>query len=170
MIRKAKRNDKRHKAILQRYEEVFWLFRAFDGICLLFLKYKYILLFSGMLFNAFKMLISFGIIIFMMIIYKVQITINILVIIPILINLFLITFAVGSILMHYRVYVKDLSYIVDIVLRMLMYFSGTFYSLSQRIPWNRIQGQSVRQGKYCFIRNAAGFYREGNHGQNADYH
>ena len=95
---------------------------------------KYILLFSEMLVNAFKMLISFGMVILMMIMYKVQITSNILFIIPIMIDLFLISFAMGSILLHYGVYVKDLPYIVDIVLRMLMYFTGTFYSLAKRIP------------------------------------
>ena len=79
---------------------------------------KYILLFSEMLVNAFKMLISFGMVILMMIMYKVQITSNILFIIPIMIDLFLISFAMGSILLHYGVYVKDLPYIVDIVLRM----------------------------------------------------
>ena len=87
-----------------------------------------------MLVNAFKMLISFGMVILMMIMYKVQITSNILFIIPIMIDLFLISFAMGSILLHYGVYVKDLPYIVDIVLRMLMYFTGTFYSLAKRIP------------------------------------
>lgn len=95
---------------------------------------KYILLFAEMLVNAFKMLISFGMVILMMIMYKVQVTPNILFIIPIMIDLFLVSFAIGSILLHYGVYVKDLPYIVDIVLRMLMYFTGTFYSLAKRVP------------------------------------
>lgn len=95
---------------------------------------KYILLFAEMLVNAFKMLISFGMVILMMLLYRVSVTPKVLWIIPIMIDLFLVCFAFGAILLHYGVYVKDLPYIVDIVLRMLMYFTGTFYSLSKRIP------------------------------------
>lgn len=95
---------------------------------------KYILLFSKMLVNGFKTLISFGIVGIMMIAYRVDITINILYIVPILIDLFLVSFAVGVVFMHYGVFVRDLSYIIDIVLQMLMFMTGTFYSLSNRVP------------------------------------
>lgn len=95
---------------------------------------KYILLFSKMLVNGFKMLVSMGIIVIMMAVYRVQVTINILYIIPIMIDLFLVTFAFGLILMHYGVFVKDLSYVTEILLRMLMYMTGTFYSVAKRVP------------------------------------
>ena len=54
--------------------------------------------------------------------------------IPIFIVLFLFTFGVGSIMMHYGVYVNDLGYITGIMLQMMMYFSGVFYSVAKRIP------------------------------------
>lgn len=95
---------------------------------------KYILLLSKMFVNAFKMLVSFGIVILMMIGFHVCPTINILYFVPILAVLFLFTFGLGTILMHYGVYVSDLSYITGIVLSMMMYFTGTFYSVSKRIP------------------------------------
>lgn len=95
---------------------------------------KYILLFSKMLVNGFKTLVSFGIVILMMIIFDVAPTANVLFAIPILVVLFLFTFGVGTIMMHYGVYVSDLSYITGIVLNMLMYLTGTFYSVAKRIP------------------------------------
>ena len=87
-----------------------------------------------MLVNGFKMLISFGLAVLMMIAYKVPITINIFFMIPILLDLFLASFAIGVVLMHYGVFIRDLSYIIEIVLQMVMYITGTFYSLSNRVP------------------------------------
>lgn len=95
---------------------------------------KYILLFSKMLVNGFKMLISFGLVLIMMVVYKVHITVNILYVLPVMIDVYLVTFACGIVLMHYGVFMKDLSYITEIVLRMLVYLTGTFYSVAKRIP------------------------------------
>ena len=95
---------------------------------------KYILLFSRMLVNGFKMLISFGIVALMMLIYRIPVSVHILYIIPILFDLFLITFACGTILLHYGVFVRDLSYVTNIALRMMMYLSGIFYAVGKRIP------------------------------------
>lgn len=95
---------------------------------------KYILLLSKMFVNGFKMLVSFGVITLMMAVYRVPISINILFVPIILLVLFLFTFGVGSIMMHYGVYVNDLGYITGIVLQMMMYLSGVFYSLAKRIP------------------------------------
>lgn len=95
---------------------------------------KYIILFSKMLVNAFKMMVSFGVIVIMMIYYRVPINWNVLWVIPILLNLFLFTFGVGTIMMHYGVFVNDLGYITGIVLQMMMFLSGIFYSISKRVP------------------------------------
>ena len=95
---------------------------------------KYMLLLSKMFVNAFKMLVCFGVIIVMMIFFKVPLSLYIIWAIPIVVILFLITFGVGLILMHYGVYVNDLGYITGIVLSMLMYFTGTFYSVAKRVP------------------------------------
>lgn len=95
---------------------------------------KFILYFARMLVNGFKMLVSFAVVVGMMVVFRVPISINIVYFIPIMIVFFLFTFGLGSILMHFGVYVNDLSYIVGIVLSMLMYFTGTFYSVANRIP------------------------------------
>lgn len=118
---------------------------------------KFILYFARMLVNGFKMLVSFGIVIVMMFFYKVPVTINIIYVIPIMLVFFLFTFGLGSILMHYGVYVNDLSYIVGILLSMLMYLTGIFYSIGKRIP--APYGEILEQfnpAAYCIasMRNA----------------
>lgn len=103
---------------------------------------KFILLLSRNFVNAFKMLVSFGIVVLMMIFYKVPITGNIWYAVPAFIVFFILTFGIGTILMHFGVYVSDLAYITGILLNMLMYFTGTFYSIEQSIPapYNDILG------------------------------
>ncbi|WP_296839781.1 ABC transporter permease [Butyrivibrio sp.] len=95
---------------------------------------KYILLLSKMFVNGFKMLVSFGVIAIMMIVFRVPLSINIIFAPIILLVFFIFTFGIGSIMMHYGVYVNDLGYITGIVLQMLMYLSGVFYSISKRFP------------------------------------
>ena len=70
----------------------------------------------------------------MMLVMRVPLTVNVLYVLPVMIVFFMFTFGVGTILMHYGVYVSDLGYITGIVLSMLMYLTGTFYSISKRIP------------------------------------
>ncbi len=95
---------------------------------------KYILLLSKLLVNGFKMLVTFIVIAVMLVVFQVKITVNILGLLPIMVVLFLFTFGVGIILMHYGVYVNDLSYITGILLTMMMYLTGTFYDVAGRIP------------------------------------
>lgn len=108
--------------------------RSNKGIITKIYMPKYILLFAKMLVNGFKMMVSFGMVLLLMIVFKVVPSINIVFFIPIVLVLFLFTFGVGCIMMHYGVYVSDLGYITGIVLNMLMYMTGTFYNLSKRIP------------------------------------
>lgn len=95
---------------------------------------KYILLISRMLVNGFKMLVSFGVIAVMLLVFKVPMSVNVIHFVPIVTVLFLFTFGVGSILMHYGVYINDLSYVMGILMNMLMYMSGIFYSVGTRVP------------------------------------
>ncbi len=108
--------------------------RAGKGIITKIYMPKYILLLSKMLVNSFKMMISFGVIVIMMLVYRVPVNWNLVWVLPILLILFLFTFGVGSIMMHYGVYVNDLGYITGIVLQMMMYLTGVFYSVSKRMP------------------------------------
>lgn len=95
---------------------------------------KYILLLTRMWVNGFKMMISFGIVVLMMIAFRVPITLNILFFIPILLTLAVFTFGCSCFLMHFGVYVNDLSNVVAIATRMMFYITGVFYSLEARIP------------------------------------
>lgn len=108
--------------------------RANRGIVTRIYLPKYILLFSKLMVNGFKMLVSFAVIAVMLVAFRVKITGSILAMLPILAVLFLLTFGIGSILMHYGVYVNDLSYITGILLTMMMYLTGTFYDIAKRIP------------------------------------
>lgn len=95
---------------------------------------KFILLIARMLVYGFKMTISFGVVGVMMLVFKVKLTGAVLCVIPVLLVLFLFTFGLCNIFMHYGVYVSDLSYIVGIVLTMLMYMTGVFYNVGKRVP------------------------------------
>lgn len=80
---------------------------------------KFILLISKMFFNGYKMLFSFGIIVIMIIYFRIPITLNILYVIPSFIVLFVVTFACMTHLMHYGVFIQDLANVTNIVLRMV---------------------------------------------------
>lgn len=95
---------------------------------------KFILLLVKIWVNAFKMLISFGIVVLMMIFLRIPISWNVFFFVPILVILALLTFGCGCFLMHYGVYVNDLSNVISIVMKMMFYLTGIFYHLEKRIP------------------------------------
>lgn len=93
---------------------------------------KYMLVLIAMLKQAFKMFVSFGIIVIMMIIYKIPVTLKALWLVPIMLTLFLITFGVNCIMAHLGVFVEDLKNAINILLRVVMYMSGVFYEIIPR--------------------------------------
>lgn len=95
---------------------------------------KYMLLITKMMVNGFKMLISIGLIIIMAVIWHVPFYTSVLYAIPILITLVLITFGIGCYMLHYGVFVEDLSNVMTIVLRLVFYLTGIFYDPMKRIP------------------------------------
>lgn len=52
----------------------------------------------------------------------------------VLLVFFMFTFGLGAVMMHYGVFVNDLGYITGIVLSMMMYLTGVFYSIGNRMP------------------------------------
>lgn len=94
---------------------------------------KFMLIFVKMIANGFKMFVSFSLVIIMMVGYRVPISWNILFIIPLFITLAFITFGCSSILLHFGVFVEDLSNVVTVVLKLLFYMTGIFYSISARV-------------------------------------
>lgn len=95
---------------------------------------KYILITTRIWVNAFKMMVSFLLVGVMMIFFRIPITWNVFFAIPIFCVLGLFTFGCSCFLMHYGVYVSDLSNVIAIVLRLLFYVTGVFYNIEKRIP------------------------------------
>ena len=96
---------------------------------------KYILLLIKMFTNLFKMIISWGLILIMMLFFKVPYTLYMIQFFPVLLVLFILSFG-----MHFGVFVEDLSNVMNIVLKLMFYLSGIFYAISTRVPtpYNRI--------------------------------
>lgn len=95
---------------------------------------KYVLILIKLWVNAFKMLICFGIVAGMMVFFRVSVGWNLLYAIPTLFVLCLFTFGCSCFLLHFGVYVEDLSNVVTIALRFLFYLTGVFYNVEKRIP------------------------------------
>lgn len=95
---------------------------------------KYILILIKIGVNGFKMGISFLIIIGMLIFWRVPLTWNVIFVIPILLTLFFIVFGLGCFLLHFGVFVEDLSNVINIVLRFVFYLTGIFWNISTKLP------------------------------------
>lgn len=95
---------------------------------------KYILIYIQMLINGFKMLISFGLVIGIMILYRVPISFHILYVLPLFLTLFLSTFGISAIMLHCGVFIEDLFNVINALLRFVFYMSGIFYSIPKRVP------------------------------------
>lgn len=95
---------------------------------------KFIILLSNMILNMFKLWFSLIVLVVMMIIFRVQIGINLLWVLPAYAVMILLAFGVGMIFLHFGVYVDDLSYAVGILLNMLMFLSGIFYDTMTTLP------------------------------------
>ena len=94
---------------------------------------KYVLLIIKMGVNLFKMFVSFLLVFIFMVIYQVPISLNVLWFIPILISVIIFTFGVSCFIMHIGVFVEDLSNLINIILKMVFYFTGVFYDISRMI-------------------------------------
>lgn len=101
---------------------------------------KFVLLISNMCLNFYKLLFSMIILLIMLLAFRIQIGIEIVMVIPAYVIMILFAFGMGMIFLHYGVYVDDLSYAVGILLSMLMFLSGTFYEVMATLsePLNTI--------------------------------
>ena len=94
---------------------------------------KFVLLVSNMMINGFKMMISWIIVIAMMIATKVPLSSHILGFIPVMLVMFLVTFAISVNLMHFGVFIEDLGNVINIAMKLLLYLTGIFYSIESRL-------------------------------------
>ena len=100
---------------------------------------KHILLLSMLFRTGFETAISYLLVFGTMVIYRVPITWHMILFLPLLLLLVLFTFGCSTILLHFGVFVEDLSNVIQVGLRLLFYLSGVFYSLDKRIKvkWQR---------------------------------
>lgn len=94
---------------------------------------KFILVIQKMMVYGFKMMVSCALIILMMLVYRVPITWRIIYFIPVLILLGLLTFGISCLVLHFGVFIDDLFNVMTIVLRLIFYMSGIFYSIGDRL-------------------------------------
>lgn len=111
---------------------------------------KYILLLSKSYTYLFKMAISYAIAFVLMFFQGVQFTGFILYLIPILIVLYILTFGISMILMHYGVLLNDLANLTRIGLRMIFYLSGVFYNIRLKLE-GTLQYILLRANPIAFI-------------------
>ena len=94
---------------------------------------KFILIFVKMGNNGFKMLISLALVACMMLFYRVPLSWTMLYFFPIMITLLMFTFGASVILLHFGVFIEDLSNVINVLLRLVFYLSGVFYSIESRV-------------------------------------
>jgi len=94
---------------------------------------KYILLLSKSYTYLFKMFISLCITIIIMICQGVPFSWHMIFFIPVVIVMYILSFGVGLVLMHFGVTLNDLSNLTNILLKLMFYLSGVFYDISARL-------------------------------------
>ena len=94
---------------------------------------KYILLLVKTFKYLFKMMISWALVIVLMLIFKVPFQWTMLYWFLIMPVLMVVTFGISTILLHFGIFVEDLFNVTNIVLKLLFYLSGVFYSIGTRI-------------------------------------
>ncbi len=97
---------------------------------------KYVLLVSNMMVNGFKMIISSTVVVFLMVILRVEISWYALCFIPILLIMFVVTFAICINLMHFSVFIEDLSNLINVLMQLFFYMTGIMYDIESRLGEN----------------------------------
>ena len=95
---------------------------------------KYVLLITNMVLNFIKLLFSLLVLVVMLAIFRVNIGFQILYIIPAYALMLIFSFGAGMILLHYGVFIDDLSYAVGILIQMLMFLTGIFFDAVTTYP------------------------------------
>jgi ABC-type polysaccharide/polyol phosphate export permease len=113
---------------------------------------KYILLLSKSFTYLFKMGISLMITFGLMLFQHVPLTFHILFIFPVIIVLYVFSFGLGLLLMHFGVTLNDLGNLTTIALRMVFYLSGIFYNINERLTGN-LKYFLLRLNPMAFLMN-----------------
>ena len=99
---------------------------------------KHMLVLENLCVNAFKCGISLVLVFVLMVCFKVPFPVRIWQLVPEFLVLLCFTYGLALFLMHIGVYVKDMSNVITVVLRLVFYLCGVFYDISSRVPapWN----------------------------------
>ncbi|MBM6896586.1 ABC transporter permease [Pseudoflavonifractor capillosus] len=95
---------------------------------------KYILTSSILFKHGIQMLITLGLALIVSVVDKVQFSWYILYTPLILLIALVLVFGASCIVMHCGVYARDFSNIITVLLKLVFYLSGVFYSIPTRIP------------------------------------
>lgn len=114
---------------------------------------KYTLIFSDMMVNGFKMLICLGIVLIMLVAYRVPVDGHIVFALPVLAVTVLFTFGCCCILLHLGVFIVDMSNVINIVLRFVFYLTGIFYNIEASLPEKYAQFLLTFNPMALFINN-----------------
>lgn len=106
---------------------------------------KFVLLLIKVGVNTFKMFISFIMVAVFMIYYQIPLTWNALWIIPIILTTIVLTFGISCLVMHFGVFIDDLSNIVNIFLRLVFYATGIFYDIGKSLN-HKVYAQILLNG------------------------
>ena len=114
---------------------------------------KYILILQKTFVNMFKMAISWLLVFGLMIICKVPFNTTFLWFLPLLVIIYLVTFGISCILLHFGIFVEDLANVTSLTLRLVFYLSGIFYNLATRVPapYNKLL---LRLNPVAYVINA----------------
>ena len=99
------------------------------------------------------MCISWLLVFALMVIFKVPFTMTFLWFFPLLLIIYLVTFGISCILLHYGIFVEDLANVTSLTLRLVFYLSGIFYNLATKVPapYNKIL---LRCNPVAYVINA----------------
>lgn len=114
---------------------------------------KYILLLSKSFTYLFKLGISLIITFVLMLFQHVPLSWHIILFIPLLIILYILSFGIGLILMHFGVSFNDLANLTNIGLRMVFYLSGVFYNIKKRLGARHLGSVLLFANPIAFIMN-----------------
>ncbi len=113
---------------------------------------KYILLLSKSFTYLFKFFVSFCVVLVLMLFLKVPFSWTILYSILILPVLYVVSFGLGCLLMHFGVFIEDLQNITNIGLKFIFYLSGVFYDINLRLNGS-LKFFLLRANPIAFIMN-----------------
>lgn len=94
---------------------------------------KYILIIVQLFVNLIKMLIGMGVSFIIILLLGINITVNILSLAPIFLVFMFLTFGISLFLAHGGVFIADLQNVTSVLIRLIFYLSGVFYTLD-RMP------------------------------------